>query len=347
MSQKIGPVILDLIGPELSSEECEILQHPSVGGVILFTRNYVNPQQIQDLCQKIRATRSAPLLITVDQEGGVVQRFREGFTRLPPMGELGMLFNEKPEMALQSAQQWGWLMASELLAVGIDMSLAPVLDLDKGLNTATGGGRPFHRQPEMVVKLARAFIAGMHQAGMKATGKHFPGHGSVNLDSHLEMPIDKRDFNTIAADDLIPFAELMQNDLDALMPAHILFPEVDSKPVGFSSRWLKDILRKQYKFTGTIFSDDLNMKGADFAGDYSERAKAALDAGCDLILICNNRVGAISILDRLPQNSFSVAEKIKMLGGKFSSSLDELRATEKWKTVHNFLIQNRKSHEYN
>lgn len=316
MRQKIGPVILDLVGCELSNEEREILQHPLVGGVILFSRNYANPEQLTQLCRATRAARKLPLLITVDQEGGRVQRFRDGFTRLPPMGEMGKIFERSPDAALKQAEQHGALMAAELLAVGIDLSFAPVLDLDKELN-AVVGDRSFHRQPTIVTALAKAVMRGMHQSGMAVTGKHFPGHGSVNLDSHHAMPVDERSLDKISVDDLIPFAELIQAGINAVMPAHILFPAVDSHPVGFSEYWLKKILRQQLKFSGVIFSDDLNMEGAGFAGDYSERASAALQAGCDMVLICNNRQGAIDILDRLPHQHSVAPEKFKMLQGKF------------------------------
>lgn len=329
-----GPVIIDLMGPELSAEEREILQHPLVGGVILFDRHYIDPKQITHLCQQIRKSRRDPLLITVDQEGGRVQRFQKGFTRLPPMETLGVLYDENATLALQRAEQCGWLMASELLAVGVDLSFAPVLDLNKGLTAVTRGGRAFHEKPHIVAKLAKALIRGMHKAGMASTGKHFPGHGTVTLDSHLAMPTDERDFKTIAADDLIPFAELVQTDLDAVMPAHILFSAVDDKPVGFSEHWLKKVLRQELQFQGIVFSDDLNMEGAGVAGDYEERASSALNAGCDLVLICNNRVGAIRILDRLPPHYFVIATRMKALQGKFSLTLDELKVSQEWKRCH-------------
>jgi beta-N-acetylhexosaminidase len=319
MPRVVGPVIVDVIGAELSAEEREILQHPLVGGVILFTRNYENVQQMTQLCQSIRAVRSEPLLIAVDQEGGRVQRFREGFTRLPAMGEFGELYETNSNQALQQAEELGCLMATELLTVGIDISFAPVLDLNKELNQVVGD-RAFHREHSIVTKLAKEVMRGMHKAGMAATGKHFPGHGSVSVDSHLAMPIDERSFEKIAAEDLQPFKALIQANIDALMPAHILFPAVDDKPVGFSRQWLDGILRKKLKFSGVIFSDDLNMEGAGFAGDYIERARTALEAGCDLVLICNNRQGAISILDGLSHRyvNTTTLEKIKKLQGKFS-----------------------------
>jgi len=338
MSQRVGPVILDLMGKELTSEELEILKHPLVGGVILFARNYESPQQITQLCQAIRKAKPTPLLITVDQEGGRVQRFRKDFTLLPAMGRLGIQYSTHPEQAIQSAEYCGWLMASELLAVGIDLSFAPVLDLNKELNTVIGD-RAFHHDPRVVITLAKAFIRGMNNAGMVATGKHFPGHGSVNLDSHLAMPIDKREFKNISSDDLLPFAEFIQLNINALMAAHIVFPAVDDKPVTFSARWLKDILRDQLKFSGIVFSDDLNMKGADIIGNYAERAQAALDAGCDLVLICNNRRGAIEILDHLTEQFLIPMEKLQSLRGKFSTTFESLQLSAQWKKYQSHLFE--------
>jgi beta-N-acetylhexosaminidase len=308
----IGPIMLDLAGTELSSEERNMLQHPLVGGVILFTRNYVSPEQITVLCQTIRQAREWPLLIAVDHEGGRVQRFREGFTILPSMGSLGQLYEKSPQEALKLAESYGKTIATELMAVGIDLSFTPVLDLNKGICPAIGD-RAFSKQSAVVVKLAKALMHGMHGVGMAATGKHFPGHGAVNVDSHLGLPIDTRSFAEIEQEDLIPFVELIRGGIDALMPAHILFPAIDDKPVGFSRHWLHDILRKQLQFTGVIFSDDLNMAGADIAGDYADRAKAALEAGCDMALICNNRSGAIQILDGLPQRYFLEPRKFQSL----------------------------------
>jgi len=313
----MGPVILDLLGPELNPEEKELLQHPLVGGVILFSRNYENPQQIKALCQAIRQSRTSPLLITVDQEGGKVQRFREGFTLIPPMAEIGELYDKDQNLGIQQAQHWGWKMASELLAVGVDLSFAPVLDLNKGLNPVTNNGRPFHRESKIVAILARALMQGMQKAGMAATGKHFPGHGEVRVDTHVAMPVDPRDWATIEEEDLLPFAQLIEFGIEAIMPAHILFSAVDDKPACFSARWLRDILRKKLKFTGVIFSDDLNMGGANFTENYSDRAQTALEAGCDFALICNNRSAAINILDQLPHQYFLSFEKYNKLQGKF------------------------------
>lgn len=344
MPQHIGPVILDLIGPALSAEEIELLQHPLVGGVILFTRNYVSPQQMIELCRAIRRVRKDPLLITVDHEGGRVQRFREGFTRLPSMGPLGKLYEIAPHDAIQFAEVCGWLMAMELQSIGVNLSLAPVLDLNKGLN-AVVGDRAFHRQPGIVTELANAITQGMRAGGMAAVAKHFPGHGSVNVDSHLALPTDTRSFESIAEDDLIPFTQLIQSGLPAIMPAHIVFSAVDDKPVGFSKRWLQKILRQQLGFTGVILSDDLNMAGAEVVIDYVQRAKAALEAGCDMILICNNRTAAVKMLDHLPKNYFVAENKFKLLEGKFFATFDTLKASQLWREKHEiFMNLARKAH---
>lgn len=334
----IGPVILDIIGTELTQEEQEILQHPSVGGVILFTRNYQSPQQLQQLCQDIRHSRKLPLLITADQEGGRVQRFREGFTRIPSMGQIGRMYHVSPEQALAFSAACGWIMASELLACGIDLSFAPVIDLNKEISPVVGD-RSFHKNPDDVIKLARSLISGMRLAGMSSTGKHFPGHGSVNVDSHFKLPEDMRDIDEISREDLQTFLQLIPTELSAIMAAHIIFPKLDDKPVGFSKYWLKKILREQYQFPGMIFSDDLNMNGASVIGDYPNRALVALEAGCDMILICNNRLASVQILDALPQQYFVNTDRFKMMQGKFSLSYDQLKTSREWKDKYTFIMR--------
>lgn len=316
MSKHFGPVILDLMGTVLDAEETEILQHPSVGGIVLFSRNYESPEQIKELCIHVRKARKTPLLIAVDQEGGRVQRFREGFTQLPAMGSLGKHYDTAPNEALQQAYDLGQTMAKELLTVGVDFSFAPVLDLNKSISPVIGD-RAFHENPRIVTTLATSVMQGMQKAGMAATGKHFPGHGSINLDSHLTLPIDARDMDTLLKEDLTPFIDLINAGIDAMMPAHIIFSAIDSMPTGFSSYWLKTVLRKQLKFNGVIVSDDLNMEGASFVGDHADRAKAALEAGCDYALICNHRAGAIKALDQLPFTHQVTTEKFKKLQGKF------------------------------
>lgn len=329
MPNTIGPVIIDLDGYALTEEERELLAHPQVGGIILFARNYESPAQITALCNAIRLARKKPLLITVDQEGGRVQRFREGFTRLPRMHDIGVLHEKSPTEALRFAFLSGWLMAAELLAVGVDLSFAPVLDLNKNLNTVITD-RAFAAHPDVVIPLARELIRGMREAGMAATGKHFPGHGSVHFDSHLVLPIDDRSLTDVTNGDMQTFAAMITSGLDAIMPAHILFSEIDSHPVGFSEYWLKRILREQLKFSGVIFSDDLYMEGASVAGNYAERATAALTAGCDMVLICNYRKGAIQIVDELPPNYAVPEEKWSALQGKSTFSWDALQASKQW-----------------
>lgn len=345
MKPTIGPVILDLIGTELNQEEREMLQHPLVGGVILFTRNYDSPKQLQQLCQSIRASRKTPLLITADQEGGRVQRFREGFTRLPAMSQIGACYDASADKGLHLAESCGWLMAAELLAVGLDLSFAPVLDLDKKLN-AVVSDRAFHQEKNKVVTLASAFIRGMNQAGMAATGKHFPGHGTVTFDSHYVMPVDQRNLQEVLNDDAQPFIEFIQQRISALMPAHILFPAVDQMPVGFSAKWLKTILRQQLQFSGVIISDDLNMEGANMAGNHVDRALAALTAGCDFILICNNRQAAIAMLDQLPKTFHVDSEKFTMLQGRRDLTLVALHASSKWRMCQQLILESRKNYEH-
>lgn len=329
MSHTVGPIIFDLNGHELSQEEQELLRHPLIGGVILFSRNYASPEQMVHLTQSIRAASKNPVLITVDHEGGRVQRFHAGFTRLPSMAAIGNLYNEAPEPALHFARLCGWLMAAELLAVGVDLSFAPVLDLDKGLNPAIGD-RAFHKDPNNIVLLAQALTQGMREAGMAAVGKHFPGHGSVSVDSHLAMPIDERRFDQIAQDDLIPFVKMIQSTIQGIMAAHIIFPEVDPMPVGFSHYWLHDVLRTQLMFSGLVFSDALDMKGAMIAGDFAERTQAALEAGCDMVLLCNNREGLIQTLDRLPQSFLLEEQKLVMVRGDFSRVPRDLKQSSEW-----------------
>lgn len=342
MTRSLGPVVLSLNALELDAEEREILQHPLVAGVILFARNYDSPAQISELCRRIHAVRRQPILISVDHEGGRVQRFRKGFTSLPAMRELGRHYAKNANQALITATACGWLMAAELFSVGVNLSFAPVLDLDKR-NQAAIGDRAFNVNPDIVIELAKAFISGMHQVGMMATGKHFPGHGDVTIDSHKAMPEDVRGYAEINTQDMQPFIKLIeQKILDAVMPAHILFSTVDDKPVGFSDYWLKTILREQLQFEGIIISDDLNMEGAAFAGDYLERARLALRAGCDVILICNNRKASIQILDGLPHDKYLLEDKkvnILLGGSSLISDYTSLRQSKMWKEKNECIVK--------
>ncbi|WP_272963272.1 beta-N-acetylhexosaminidase [Alcanivorax jadensis] len=299
----VSPLLmLDLEGLQVSDVEKDLLSHPGTGGLILFTRNYQDRQQLAELVRQIRAVRPE-ILIAVDQEGGRVQRFRDGFVRLPPMAALGRRYDQTPQLAMAEASLVGELMASELTELDIDLSFAPVLDLDYGTSTVIGD-RSFHGDADAMIALAGAFIDGMSAAGMAATGKHFPGHGHVVADSHLELPVDPRPLAEIEAADLRPFVALAQK-LDGIMPAHVIYSAVENQTAGFSRYWLQTRLREQMGFRGVIFSDDLSMAGAHGVGGYAERARAALAAGCDMVLACNNRTGAEQVLDFLAGTPFS------------------------------------------
>lgn len=289
-----GPLMVDVGGLTLTAEDREVLAHPDVGSVILFSRNVDTPEQIRALTSAMREVRPE-LWIAVDQEGGRVQRFREGFTRLPAMRQFGHQYDTDPAAALAAAQACGELMAREVKSVGVDFSFAPVLDLDVGVSGVIGD-RAFHTEPSAATALVRAFMNGMKAAGMMTIGKHFPGHGSVAADSHFALPVDDRSWAEIEAYDLQPFRALAL-ELDGIMPAHVVYPQVDPLPAGFSSFWLKTVLREQLGFQGIIFSDDLCMEGAAGVGSMRERRDLALAAGCDVVLICNNREAVLSVLD--------------------------------------------------
>ena len=310
---RIGTVMIDLSGTELTPEEQEYLTNPQVGGVIFFARNYENREQLQRLIESIRKLRD-PLLIAVDQEGGSVQRFRRDFTLLPALGELGEIYHQDLQQALSQAEYFGHLMATELLTLGLDMSLAPVLDLNRGISTVIGR-RSFHNTTAAVIALAKAYIQGMHTAGMVATGKHFPGHGGVVADSHLTLPVDTRDFSALYQEDMQPFIEL-KDLLWGIMPAHVHYSAIDENPAGFSEFWLQKVLRNQLGFDGVIISDDLTMGGAKEAGgSYLNRARKALAAGCDMIIVCNNPEGTKEILTGLSHELSPVSER-RLLKGR-------------------------------
>lgn len=301
----MGPVMLDVAGLELSAVERDILAHPLVGGLILFTRNYHDQAQLAQLVQQIRSAAKSDILIAVDHEGGRVQRFRNGFSPIPAMGSLIKQCCGDVQRAVEYANKFGFLMAAELKALDIDISFAPVLDIDAISDVI--GDRGFSSQPQQIIQLAGAFAKGMHQAGMKTTGKHFPGHGNVKEDSHIAMPVDRRSREQIMQLDMQIFVQMHQQGLlDAVMPAHVVYPAVDDQPAGFSPVWIQQILRQQIGFEGVVFSDDLSMQGATQSGGYTERAQAALNAGCDMALVCNQPEGVIEVLDGLPhQRSYS------------------------------------------
>lgn len=318
MTNKLGCLVIDIAGTELSAEDHDILNHPLVGGLILFSRNYETPKQLVNLVKSIRATRKDPLLIMADQEGGRVQRFRDGFSLLPSAGSFGELYDKNPAEAVKLAQASARLMATEILAKGIDFSIAPVLDLNKPISKVIGD-RAFHRTTKGAIELASAYMQGMHAAGMASTGKHFPGHGSVSVDSHTGIPVDERTYAELEQEDLQPFATLIQRGIKAILASHVVYPAVDTSAAGFSRYWLHDVLRQKLKFNGPVLTDDLNMEGANISSQYADRVALAREAGCDFALLCNNRAGVINTLDRIPHQPNMVSyEKWHLLKGNFS-----------------------------
>jgi beta-N-acetylhexosaminidase len=331
--------MIDVAGTELSQVERDRLRHPEVGGVILFSRNYESPEQIAALVADIHGLRDPQLLVAVDHEGGRVQRFREGFTHLPAVRKLGAVYDENRKRALRLAEEAGWLMAAELRAVGIDMSFAPVLDLDLGVSEVIGD-RAFHSDVEAVADLAHAYMVGMRRAGMAATGKHFPGHGSVAPDSHKALPVDEREFEDVRLLDMVPFERLAHYDIPALMTAHIVYPKVDAQPVSFSRFWLQQVLRRDLGFQGAIFSDDLSMAGAHVMGSMPERARTALTAGCDMVLVCNDAEAAEAVLDAgIPHEDPTAHLRLARLHGRHPIDRRELLASVEYRQVRDMLYK--------
>jgi beta-N-acetylhexosaminidase len=327
----LGPIMLDIEGTKLTAADKKKLLHPAVGGVILFTRNYLSLAQLTQLTAEIHALRAPPLLIAVDHEGGRVQRFRTDFTRLPPMRELGRIWDEHPGEARRLARQTGYVLAAELRAAGVDFSFTPVLDMDYGTSCVIGD-RAIHCKPEVIAELAHSLMSGMKSGGMNAVGKHFPGHGRIQADSHFEVPIDRRPYSDIEMNDMVPFQKMVNLGLMGIMPAHVIYPEVDIRPAGFSDVWLKKILRGELGFEGCIFSDDLNMEGAAVAGGVLQRAESALKAGCDMVLICNNPEGADTLLAELRWDipALSLVRLARMHGHVHPESIVELHENSKF-----------------
>lgn len=326
----LGPLMMDLEGTSITAAERELMAHPLVGGVILFTRNYVDPEQLTELVAGIHAVRTPPLIVAVDQEGGRVQRFQKGFTRLPPARLIGHAFDQDPKGGLELARRTGWLMASELRSHGVDISFAPVIDLDYGVNEAIGT-RAFHKRTEAVSQLAIAYMYGMREAGMAATAKHFPGHGAVTADSHHILPVDRRELVDMA-DDLSPYRRLIANGLPSVMVAHIVFPALDAAPASLSSAWIRDVLRGELRFQGVVFADDLSMGGAAAAyGDVVARAEKALAAGCDMLPVCNNRPSVLKLLDGLKVEPEPASRlRLVRLHGREGMPRQQLTAQPEW-----------------
>lgn len=321
--------MIDVQGTALTAEDRELLRHPLVGAVILFTRNFESVEQLTTLVADIRAIRTPPLLVTVDHEGGRVQRFRSGFTVLPAMRLIGREYDRDPAAGRQLARQCGWLMAAELRSVEIDLSFAPCVDLDYGVSSVIGD-RAFHRDPRIVAELAVAFMGGMRQAGMAATAKHFPGHGAVAPDSHVAIPVDRRPLSDLD-EDIYPYRRLIDNGLASVMAAHVIFSEVDGMPAGFSRLWMQRELRGRLGFNGAIFTDDLSMAGAGVVGGALERAEKALEAGCDVLSLCNDRKGVLQVIDSLRGSGDPLSQvRMARLHGKPGRTREALYASADW-----------------
>jgi beta-N-acetylhexosaminidase len=311
----LGPAVIDVVGPTLSDEDRNRLRHPAAGGVILFSRNYENPEQLSILTTEIARLREPELLLCVDHEGGRVQRFREGFSTIPPMRTLGKLWDRDRDAARETARAIAYVVGAELAAHGVDFSFAPVLDLDYGSSSVIGD-RALHFDPTAVGALGACIVKGFADAGMGAVGKHFPGHGYAEADSHVAVPRDERKFADILKKDLVPFRATIEAGLAGVMPAHVIYGQVDAEPAGYSKHWLQEVLRGKLGFQGIIFSDDLSMEGASVAGGVPERARAALAAGCDMVLLCNDPAGQEVLLDSLKDFPLASAERVERMRKK-------------------------------
>lgn len=325
--------MLDVEGLALSPADRALLREPAVGGVILFTRNFVSPSQLSDLVASIRALRSPPLLIAVDHEGGRVQRFREGFSRIPPMRHLGSRYDADSVDGMELAKMAGWLIASELRAMDIDLCFAPCVDLDWGLSEIIGN-RAFHSDPDVIATLASEFSRGLRSAGMAAVAKHFPGHGAVVADSHEKLPVDRRNYGDLL-DDMRPYEKLiLRRQLAGIMLSHVVYAELDALPASFSAYWIQNQLREQMRFDGAIFCDDLSMKATIQFGPMPTRAKLALEAGCDMVLICNDRPAASASVAALADYSNPLSlVRLARLHGTGHVMRESLLASEEWGTA--------------
>lgn len=328
----LGPLMIDVAGLELTDEDRELLSSPAVGGVILFTRNYASREQLTALTAAIHALRTPPLIVAVDHEGGRVQRFREGFTAIPPMHLIGRQYDIDAELGRALAEDTGYLMASELLECGVDLSFAPVLDLARGMSEVIGN-RAFHRDAEVVGTLGQSFVSGMRAAGMAAVGKHFPGHGAVVADSHVSLPVDRRLYEDIE-EDIAPFARLVRADVAGMMMAHVVYTDVDALPASLSKRWIGEVLRNRLGFLGVVYCDDLSMTGAAVVGDTLARAHHALDAGCDVLLVCNDRPASARVAEALSDRSDPLGQvRLARMHGRAAEGVADAqrrtRATER------------------
>ncbi len=326
----LGPIMLDIDGTELTPADRDLLREPAVGGLILFSRNYESPKQITELVAEVRGLRRPPLLIAVDYEGGRVQRFHEGFTEIPAMRRLGRLYDEDPGGALKLARTTGWLIAAELRACGIDLSFSPCVDLDWGVNSAIGD-RAFHPKPQVVAELARQSVLGLRQAGMASVAKHFPGHGAVAADSHERLPVDRREFGDLL-EDMRPYESLLGHGLlPAVMMSHVVYDELDALPASLSRYWMQAQLRDQLRFDGAIFTDDMSMKATSTYGSMAKRSRMALDAGADMVLVCNDRRAAASSLAALGDylNPPSLV-RLARLHGEQAPDRAALRSSDEW-----------------
>jgi beta-N-acetylhexosaminidase len=326
----LGPIMMDVSGLTLTQLEETQLAKPSIGGVILFSRNFESINQVKQLISSIRVV-NPNILISVDHEGGRVQRFKEGFTHLPAMSKLGELYDKKPKKAIKYACSCGFILAYELLEIDVDFSFAPVLDMDYG-NSSVIGDRAFHSNPDAIIKLAQALIKGMHRAGMKCVGKHFPGHGYVSLDSHIDLPVDERPAKEVYQD-MATFKGLVDEGLDAVMPAHVIYSKVDDKPAGFSNVWIQDILKSQLGFDGVVFSDDLSMQGALFIENIKDRVKISLDSGCDMVLICNHPEMLLEVIDQ----DWGSNEKLQSMQGNRRYKSDKITHLQHLETIKSLL----------